>query len=1273
MQHRAIYLAAAVVAVAAASGRALASPGSPMYFEHLTLEDGLSQNTVLHTVQDSRGFVWLATENGLNRYDGTRVRRYFRDPESARALADDHIWDIAEDENGNLWIATNAGGLQQWLRKDDEFIGVDITIGADDRALHGNDRLGVGAVEISPAGNVWVGTLEYGVHAINISNTQPIRRGSFPTAIESIGKSIKEIEFVDDSRGLIGSETGLWLIDTQAHEVISHLHGLLPPTSRRESFVDLSVVLDGPDRVWVGSSRNGLQVFDLGAPGQPPALIRDYSAEIGHVPVQAVFRDSSNRIWIGTQRGLLLFDRATETFRAFRHDPADPKSLSSDYVLSISEDRTGLLWVGTRGGGVSRWNPRTWSLGAQAPDLLAGAVVNAFAQTQDQQAWIGTIAAGLVLFDIPSGAYTRFAASTGFADLPDQRIMSLQIGLDDDLWIGTWAGGLYRYRFADGRLASFRHDPADPDSLGANGIMSLHASPDGVIWAGTFGGGMARIDPATNATRRYAFVESDPDTIPSSRVTSFEDADSQGNGLWVGTLRGGLAFLDRRSGKVHRLEDDPMGIGRSTVYALHRDAQNQLWIGTAGRGLVRLRGWPDAPQYDAWSTSRGFSSNVIYGIQPDGAGQLWLSSNDGLMRFDPVTETVEVFHRTHGLHSDEFNFNAHARGPDGRLYFGGSGGYNTFMPLQVQRNSTAPKIALTGIELFNEPAVTPAPYPVLQSLDLDHADDVITFEFAALDFTSPSENQYSYRLEGFDRDWSTPSHRHRATYTNLDAGHYTFRVRASNGDGAWTGPDEELSIAVRVAPPPWGTWWAYSLYALLVGTLIYGFVRWRIRRAEAAARVRQLTFYDRPTGLPNRELFEQRLGLALRDSTAGRDELVVLCLRAHALREIGETLGYQVPDSVMTHLASRVSQCLSAERVAVGDTGLARISEEAFVILLQTDNATVTAMRIGRALNQTAADPVPTPTHAITVETTVGIATYYDSALLTDDLINFALLAAAEARQTGAGVAVYDNAMSDRARDRILLERELHDAIENDALELYVQPKYSGDDRLVGGEALLRWKHPTRGDIPPTEFVAIAEQGRLIGSLNAWVVRSACRIVAGWYQAGRLPVPLAVNVSAQEYVSGRIVDLVSKQTEAYCIDPSLIEVEITESVLMRDLESVERCLAELRERGHTVALDDFGTGYSSLKYLQRLPIDKIKIDRSFVSQTESHADQTAICSAIVALADSLGMLTVAEGVERAEHRDILLAMGCDEFQGYYYSEAVPASDFARWLRPAEGA
>ena len=1253
-----------LVWVLAACWAATANSAAPMHFSQLSLESGLSQNTVLCMLQDSQGFMWIGTENGLNRYDGNAVIRYFHDPQNPDSIGNDYIWDIAEDRDGNLWLATNGPGVQKWTRARNTFLAIDLPSGGSGQSISSS------SIATSPNGSIWIGTLAHGLFVIDAGSDTESPKSLFSTGQDS-WTGIRSIRFGASNLAFVSTDQGLMQIDSSTFEFIGEfdIEGS-EPSGRVPSSQIKNVVAPDLDRgVWVASRAHGLFLFGHASPSTTPEFRQNYTPQLKGSVAQTVFVDSSGRVWVGTQAGLLLYNSVTDQFERYVHDPARPTSLASNYVLSIYEDRGGLIWVGTRGGGTSRWNPRTWSLGETTHPILDGAVINAFAPRADGQTWIGTIGSGLVLHDEKTDAYTRFSRANGFADLADQRIMSLLATGDNDLWIGTLAGGLYRYNMADQSLRNFRRDDT-AESIGANGIMSLFASADGTVWAGTFGGGMAEIDPASNSVQRYSYRPEDPTAVPSSRVTAFADADENARHLWVGTLHGGLARLDRETGQFTRMTATGTGLDDGTVYALHHGNDGALWAGTAGGGLVRLTSSVAQPQFESWSTPQGFSSNVIYGIQPDADGQLWLSSNDGLMRFDPSTGATEHFHRSHGLHGEEFNFNAHARRDDGKLYFGGSGGFNAFLPAHVQRNAEPPKLALTSVELFNEPADLGSPYPQLNRLALNHADDVITFEFAALDFAAPENNRFSYRLDGFDRNWSLPANRQRATYTNLDAGDYTFRVRAANSDGTWTPEDQELRVAVSVTPPPWGTWWAYTLYALVLGLLIWAFVRSRVRKVEAAARLRQLKFYDRTTGLPNRELFEQQLTHNMQECTPGEYDLTVLCMQVFGLREAVEALGFEITNTVMTTVATRVSQVLSSQQAGIGDTGLARLGDQTLLLMVRTRQATTDSLRISEALIDATSQPIATPLQDISLDPAVGIATYSDNELDAAQFINNAVLASNEARTQPTGIAHYADAMSIAARDRIALERDLAAALEQDTLALHVQPKHDANDSLIGGEALLRWHHPTRGWINPAEFVAIAEQTRLANTLNEWVVRKAVAIMADWQDRALKPVPLAINVSSHEYVSGRIVHLLKSNAQDKGVDPALIEVEITESVLLRDLEAVEACLDALHAQGHSIALDDFGTGYSSMQYLQRLSIDKIKIDRSFVEKVESQADQAAICQAIIALANALGMRTVAEGVEDRQQRDALLQMGCDEFQGFYYSQAVPPADFAAMLSPA---
>jgi diguanylate cyclase (GGDEF)-like protein len=406
------------------------------------------------------------------------------------------------------------------------------------------------------------------------------------------------------------------------------------------------------------------------------------------------------------------------------------------------------------------------------------------------------------------------------------------------LWIGTMGGGLNRLDPATGRFTALRHDPADASTISADAIMSLFEDRDGNLWVGTFGGGLNLYDRATARFTRFAADPAAADSLGSPRVTSI--AQDLSGAMWIGTDGGGLNLLDPATRAIRQYRHDPGRAGTlsaDTVYSVHVDRAGNVWVGTQGGGLDRVVGSASDPQgitFANVSESEGLPNNVIYGIRSDQAGNLWLSTNAGLARFDPGSGAVKAFRRSQGLQGDEFNFGAHYRSGDGKLYFGGADGYNAFYPERLEEGSVPPAVVLTAFEKMNQPVDTGAPYDRLDAAVLHHGDDVVTFELAALDFNAPGENRYAYMLDGFDSKWVDLGQDRRITYTNLDAGDYVFRARAASSDGVWS--DTGMTIALRVEPAPWATWWAYSVYGLasvmLLGAIWRGQQRKRVRQAE---------------------------------------------------------------------------------------------------------------------------------------------------------------------------------------------------------------------------------------------------------------------------------------------------------------------------------------------------------------------------------------------------------------------------------------------------------
>ena len=547
-----------------------------------------------------------------------------------------------------------------------------------------------------------------------------------------------------------------------------------------------------------------------------------------------ILEDDAQRLWVATTDGLNLFDAAAGLFVRYGHDADNPQSLRDDDIMALYQDRGGVLWVGTRAGGASHWNPRSWLLGHYRSGLTRDTAVNAFAKDGAGTLWVGT-SDGLVAIRAGGRSEDRYGSRTaGALRLTDDRVMALLHDRSGAIWVGTMTGGLERIDPERRAVRHYRHVEDDPATLPANGVMALHEDREGDLWVGTFGGGLARIDRATGRLTRYPFGSESSNGLSSPRASAIVE-DGRGN-LWIGTIGGGLNLLERRTGRFHhfrRNDRDPSSLSDDTVYALHIDRDGVLWVGTAGGGVDRVvgsSGDPQAVRFESQSGLTNMPSQVVYGIESDAEGRLWLSTNNGLVRLDPRSRSIRVFHEAHGLQAEEFNFNAHYRASDGTLYFGGNNGFNAFNPTARVAEAPPPRVVLTSLGILNRTLPLNNLPDAKRPLELAHDDKLLTFVFSALDFTSPANNRYRYRLDGFDSDWIDAGRLRRATYTNLDAGDYTFRVRAANADEIWS--EAELAVPLRVAAAPWATTTARTLYGV-IALLAIGYA-WRAHRKRRA-------------------------------------------------------------------------------------------------------------------------------------------------------------------------------------------------------------------------------------------------------------------------------------------------------------------------------------------------------------------------------------------------------------------------------------------------------
>jgi len=831
---------------------AAAADAPPLVLTHLTTADGLPEGGVHTILQDSQGFMWFGTEDGLVRYDGQELVRYGYSARPGHGLPGNYINQVVEGPRHDLWLAMN-GGLARWNRARDDF-----TVYRHDPRDPGSlasDQ--VNTVAIDARGRVWVGTTDAG---LDILDPRTGRFENLRHAAAEPGSLVSNHvnTLIRDPAGnlWVGTDQGLDELESDQRTFRHFRHVDRDPRTLSGNDV-WQVLADSGGSLWVATYGGGLDRLDRNGnvlqvlrhdPKRPGSLASDY--------VQALLEDREGHFWIGTTDGLDLLDRASGTIAHYRHERQNPDSLNDSSIFSLYQDSAGLVWIGTATGGVSRWDPRSAELGARQPAWL-GKFVTAFADAPGERVWIASMGGGLVQYDPDTGGKVDLDALTGHRTiLDDEPVMSLRQDRSGVLWIGTMDKGVATLD-RTGRVKWIPVKRGDAHSLSASGIMTLFEARNGQMWVGTFGGGADIVDPATGLVRQLPYGSA-PGAVSADSVTDFAQ-DSQGN-LWIGTDGGGLD-LARPDGTVVRVfrhdPHDPSSLPANTVYALTVDSRDRLWIGTSGGGLALAMGSASAPQairFRTYSLGQGLTSDTINGALVDGDGRIWLSGNAGLMRLDPDTGAVKTFHVADGAAGEEFTANAYFRMHDGRLCFGGPGGFNIFDPSRLTELSRAPRLALTGVEILGAPAPGPTPYWLRRRIPLDYHDNIVSLDVSVLDFTSPRHNRIAYRMAGLTDRWIDLGAQHRITLTNLESGDHVLEVRGADSDSMWSAP---LRITLHRDPAPWKSPWAYAVYALV----ILGVVAHRLRKlhlerkhqarererleAEVAARTRELSESNR--------------------------------------------------------------------------------------------------------------------------------------------------------------------------------------------------------------------------------------------------------------------------------------------------------------------------------------------------------------------------------------------------------------------------------------------
>ncbi|MCD2423033.1 response regulator [Niabella pedocola] len=773
-----------------------------LLFKNYSVRNGMSSNTVWNILQDDQGYIWFGTKNGLNRFDGYSFK----------------IYQVREDkdhaDNSLIHSVCKISSTTFWVGTEEGLYSFDLTREKFTRIAFAKQDL-IFDILKSSRGETWVATRSNGVYRFD-----PRTKTVLNYRAVAGGLSLNQVrKLVEDASGHIWMGTfgeGIDVLDPATNRFVHHKAA----TGTLSSNFILSLYKDPQGNIWAGTLSGGLnqwivkeqrfQVFRAGGNGS-----------ISDDIVRAIYQPMPGQVYVATEKGLNVLNTATGTFTNYKNDRGDPYTISDNAIYSIYEDRQGGIWVGTYFGGVNYFSPGDASFELYYPngsaDGLSGSAVSCFLEDRPGNFWVGTENGGLNYFETATGKFYKYPFPPYTQPLSYSNIHALYKDRGNRLWVGTFSGGLNRVDLNTGVVTQYHHNPADPGSISSNSIYSIYEDRSGVVWIGTVKG-LNIFDPAKQQFTKVT----DMDLHNSCIYKVWEDTDRC---LWIATYENGLLKKDFKTGKWQQFRTvrDTESISSNKIISLYDDPEGRLWAGTDGGGLNRLD--KRTGKFKRYGQEQGIS-NVVFGIVPDDRGYLWLSTNNGLLRFSEKEGKVWSYTGLNSLQGKLYNYNAYYRARDGRIFLGGINGFNAFYPEKIRTATSGSNLILISFKIFDHEPDLDDKKSVLQQLigftnkiQLSYRQSVISFEYALLDFKDPGKIKYAYKMEGFDNQWNNVGTQRIATYTNLPPGTYTFKVKATDIYGNWN--DKEISVGVRVRPPFYRTNLAYILYAALLVAAVF--------------------------------------------------------------------------------------------------------------------------------------------------------------------------------------------------------------------------------------------------------------------------------------------------------------------------------------------------------------------------------------------------------------------------------------------------------------------
>jgi len=1170
--------------------------------------DGLNNLAVRQVYQDRLGFVWVSTENGIFRYDGERFEAFGPSegipPTSGAAFG--------EAPDGSL-LTGGTFGLYHLVGNRFEKVSATFKTVSWAQGIQSDGK-----------GHTFLGTDDGLVELEVQPGHSEFAMRTFPQTTGTSGRGVDGI-LVDGDLLWFGCGNELCRKNREGTQVFGG-------ESRLPARAVMVIRKDREGNLWVRVRNAGVFVLPVGRNEfrRPDAPIPGSAMGVPGI-------DLDGRVLLPSPNGLLI--RNGKGWQKI-----DQSSGLRGAVYAAFEDRQHSLWIGLAGRGLVQWRGyREW-VNYSAVSGLASDIVYEIQPQPDGTLWIGTEAGLLRGTRVQDGI--RWKRVAGLDSFP---VHSVRIGPEGDLWVGTEAHGAARLHVQTGAIEPI----GEAQGLLGKSPYTLRFDHNHRLWAATETGLFLARPPY----RKFSRVSE----LPPKQMWAI--AQGSDGTIWAGGSGGLFSYSNRRWRTFTRAD----GLSNQEVLALGTSANGTIWVGYRfGGGIDRVR-MNDGKLAVEKGVQRAGTVGLVYFLEPDASGLLWVGTERGVDTWDG--SRWSHYDMSDGLAWNDCNLNAFAEEPNGAVWIGTSGGLSRFKPLPHIGAVTPIKVVFTKL-IMGQRDVSGQTNPS----STIRANSLVA-RYSALN--APGENGvlFRYRLVGTNSPWTDTTQR-ELQFAELSPGKYRLEIEAQDGDGQWS--PNKAEFAFRILTPWFASWWFFSVCGLVLALLAWAVIQVRtsgVRRREreleqlkiAHDEIRNLAFFDPLTGLPNRRLLLDRLRQTLATGVRSHRKRALLFVDLDDFKTLNDTLGHHVGDLLLQEVARRIGA-----RIREADT-VARLGGDEFVILLQDlSEAAEDAATHARAVAEKIIDGISQPFLLAGREcrsgSSIGITIFGDPQDNTNEVLQQADIAMYQAKAAGRNtIRFFAPALQAAVNARAAMEEDLRQALKGDDFVLYYQPQVERG-RVIGAEALVRWNHRTRGFLSPGEFIPMAEETGLILPLGDWVLSEACKQLAIWaLQKTTSQLTIAVNISARQLLNPEFTQIVLSTLDRTGAPPQKLKLELTESMLVDDVDDVIGKMTVLKARGLSFSLDDFGTGYSSLAYLRRLPLDQLKIDQAFVKDILVDASSGAIAQTIISLSRAMGLSVIAEGVETEGQRSYLARIGCHTFQGFLVSAPVPLEQFQMLL------